>query len=157
MTKLAAGSRSLAPCATTLGVGAQAMRVSRRVAGLRNRLTSKALFRFDTELTSFVQAADPDPWRADQPLPDLVLKHARDFLRVLPSTLPEPTVGRDDDGVLVFEWLGVNARQVRVRLGVDGMLVYTGRLGVRRRISGAEPLGDELPGPIRQAILQVTA
>jgi hypothetical protein len=37
------------------------------------------------------------------------------------------------------------------------MLVYAGRLGPRRRISGAEPLGDELPGAIRQAILQVTA
>lgn len=158
MTKLAAGSRSFAPCATTLGLGAQAMRVSRRVAGVRNRLTSnKALFRFDTELTSFLQAAEPDPWRADQPLPELVLKYARDFLRVLPSTLPEPMVCRDEDGVLAFEWLGANARMVRVRLGADGMLVYTGRLGVRRRISGAEPLGDELPPLIRQAILQVTA
>lgn len=158
MTKLAAGARTLAPGTTTLGVGAQAMRVSRRIAGVRNRLTSsKALFRFDTELTSFLQAADPDPWRADRPLPEVVLDYARDFLRVLPTTLPEPGVSRDHDGALVFEWVGANARMVRVRLGADGMLVYTARLGVRRRISGAEPLGDELPPLIRQAIQQVAA
>jgi len=157
MTKLASGSRSLAPCATTLGIGSQATRVARQLAGVRNRLTSKALFRADAELAGFAQAADPDPWRADAPVPELVLKYARDFLRVLPSTLPEPLVTRDDDGALAFEWVGANARMVRVRLGADGMLVYSGRLGVRRRISGAEPLGDELPPMIRQTIQQVTA
>ena len=33
MTKLAAGTRSLAPFATTLGVGTHALRVSRQLAG----------------------------------------------------------------------------------------------------------------------------
>jgi hypothetical protein len=159
MTKLAVGSRSLALCATTLGVGGRALRLSRRLAGARSRLTSKALFRFDTELAGFAEAVDPDPWleEPDSPVPERVLKYARDFLRVLPSTLPEPMVTRGDDGGLVFEWAGENARVLRVRLGIDGMLVYTGRLGARRRISGAEPLGDELPVLIRQAILQVAA
>jgi hypothetical protein len=157
MTKLAAGSRSLALCATTFGVGGRALRVSRRLAGARGRLTSKALFRFDAELAGFAQAADPDPWIAEEPVPEMVLKYARDFLRVLPSNLPEPMVSRDDDGALVFEWAGANARMLRVRLGPDGMLVYTGRLGARRRISGAEPLGEELPPLIREAILQVAA
>jgi len=157
MTKLASGSRSLAPCATTLGIGSQATRLARQLAGVRNRLTSKALFRIDAELAGFSQAADPDPWRADAPVPAVVLQYARDFLRVLPSTLPEPLVSRDDDGMLAFEWVGANARMAKVRLGADGMLVYTARLGARRRISGAEPLGDELPPLIRQAIQQVTA
>lgn len=159
MTKLAVGSRSLALCATALGVGGRALRLSRRLAGARTRLTSKALFRFDAELAGFAEAVDPDPWlqEPDGPVPERVLKYARDFLRVLPSTLPEPMVARGDDGGLVFEWTGENARVLRVRLGADGMLVYAGRLGVRRRISGAEPLGDELPVLIRQAILQVAA
>jgi hypothetical protein len=157
MTKLAAGTRSLALCATALGVGGRALRVSRQLAGARGRLTSRALFRFDAELAGFAQASDPDPWRAEAPVPELVLKYARDFLRVLPSNLPEPLVSRDDDGMLSFEWVGANARVLKVRLGADAMLVYTGRLGARRRISGAEPLGEELPPLIRQAILQVAA
>jgi hypothetical protein len=159
MTKLAIGSRSLALCATTLGVGGRALRLSRRLAGARSRLTSKALFRFDTELAGFAEAVDADPWmqEPDQPIPERVLNYARDFLRVLPSTLPEPMVTRGEDGGLVFEWSGENARVLRVRIGTDGMLVYTGRLGARRRISGAEPLGEELPVLIRQAILQVAA
>ena len=155
MTKLANGARHLAACATTVGVGGQALRVTRQLAGARRRLTDKALFRFDVELSGFSHAADPDPWQADAPLPELVLRHARDFLRVLPGTLPEPLVVRDDDGALAFEWSGENARLLRVRVGADGMLVYSGRLGPRRRISGAEPLGDDLPVLIRQAIQQV--
>ena len=155
MTKLANGARHLSACATTVGVGGHALRVTRQLAGARRRLTDKALFRFDVELSGFSKAAGPDPWRADAPLPELVLRHARDFLRVLPGTLPEPLVVRDDDGALAFEWAGENARSLKVRVGADGMLVYSGRLGLRRRISGAEPHGDDQPVMIRQAIQQV--
>ncbi|MFZ4758964.1 MAG: hypothetical protein ACOYLX_12435 [Burkholderiaceae bacterium] len=155
MTKLANGAVARAAGSATLGVGSRALRVTRQVAGARKRLTSLALFRFDVELSGFAQAADPNPWAADAPLPELVLRHARDFLRVLPGTLPEPTVTRDDDGTLAFQWAGENARSLKIRLGADGMLVYSGRLGQRRRISGAEPLGDELPALIRHAIQQV--
>ena len=155
MTKLANGARHLSACATTVGVGGHALRVTRQLVGARRRLTDKALFRFDVELSGFSKAAGPDPWRADAPLPELVLRHARDFLRVLPGTLPEPLVVRDDAGALAFAWAGENARSLKVRVGADGMLVYSGRLGLRRRISGAEPLGDDLPAMIRQAIQQV--
>ena len=156
MTKLAHRTLLATVSATTLGVGTRALQVSRQLAGARTRLSSKALFRFDVELAGFAEAADPGAWRADEPLPEVVLAHARDFLRLLPGTLPEPRVSRDDEGRLAFEWLGENARSLTVRLGADAMLVYTGRLGARRRISGAEPLGDELPVIIRQAIQQVT-
>jgi hypothetical protein len=155
MTKLSDGARGRSAFATTLGVGARTLRVSRQVAGARQRLTSLALFRFDVALSGFAQAAQPDPWAVDTPLPELVLRYARDFLRVLPGSLPEPVMTRDDDGTLAFEWAGENARSLKVRLGADGMLVYSGRLGVRRRVSGAEPLGDELPPLIRHAIQQV--
>ncbi len=155
MTRLAHGGRHLSACATTVGVGGRALRVTRQLAGARRRLTDKALFRSDVELSGFSKAAEPDPWPADAPLPELVLRHARDFLRVLPGTLPEPLVVRDDDGALAFEWAGENARSLKVRVGADGMLVYSGRLGLRRRISGAEPLGDDLPVIIRQAIQEV--
>jgi hypothetical protein len=156
MTKLAAGSRSLALPSTTLGVGAPALNMTRRLARVRNRLTSKALFRFDVQLAGYAQAADPDPWRADAPLSDRVLRDARDFLRQLPSTLPAPSVARDDDGSLAFEWSGSPTRHLKVRFADDGMLVYSARLGGRQRVNGAEPLGESLPPLILHAIERVT-
>lgn len=152
MTKLALGARQLASAATALGVGQHALRVSRQLAGARKRLSSKALFRTDVELSGFAQAAGGDPWCADAPLPERMLSDARDFLRLLPGTLPEPLVSREDDGALAFEWLGDNERSLKVRLSSDGMLVYTARLGQRHRVSGAEPLGESLSPMIREAI-----
>jgi hypothetical protein len=155
MTKLAQGARGLASSASALGVGRHAMRLSRQIAGARKRLDSKALFRTDVELAGFAHATGLDPWRHELPLPERVLRHARDFLRLLPGTLPEPVVTRDDDGRLMFAWQGDNARSLKVLIDRDGMLVYTARLGQRRRLSGAEPLGDALSPLIREAIQRV--
>ena len=156
MTKLANGVRGLASTATALGVGQYALRVSRQLAGARNRLAAKALFRSDVALSGFAQAIGTDPWHADAPLPEVVLRHARDFLRMLPSTLPEPLVTRADDGGLIFEWTGEAHRSLKVGINLDGMIVYTARLGLRRRVSGAEPLGEALSPMIREAIQQVS-
>jgi hypothetical protein len=48
--------RGIASTATALGVGQYALRVSRQLAGARNRLAAKALFRNDVALTGFAQA-----------------------------------------------------------------------------------------------------
>lgn len=152
MTKLAHGPQHLGAHAGTLGIGGHALNVSRQLAGVRGRLSSKALLRHDVQLAAFAGMMGTDPWEVEAPLPESVLRHARDFLRVLPGTLPEPQVSRDGEGRLSFEWAGENARLLTVRVDPDGMLVYTGRLGPRRRVSGAEPLGAELPSLIRQAI-----
>lgn len=156
MTKLANGARSLASYATALGVGQHAVRLSRQIAGARKRLAGKALFRTDVALSGFAQAAG-DPWQADLPLPEQVLRQARDVLRVLPGTLPEPVVTRDDDGSLVFEWVGDATRVLKIRICGDGMIVYTARLGARRRVSGAEPIGGTLSPLLLEAIQQVSA
>jgi len=156
MTKLANGVRGLASTATALGVGQYALRVSRQLAGARDRLAAKALFRNDVALTGFAQAIGTDPWHAEAPLPEGVLRHARDFLRLLPSTLPEPRVTRAEDGGLIFEWTGDAHRWLKIGINIDGMVVYTARLGLRRRVSGAEPLGESLSPMIREAIQQVS-
>ncbi|MFN7641720.1 MAG: hypothetical protein ACK5PW_01305 [Burkholderiales bacterium] len=156
MTKLANGVRGLASTATALGVGQYALRVSRQLAGARDRLSAKALFRSDVALTGFAQPIGTDPWHADAPLPEVALHHARDFMRLLPSTLPEPRVTRADDGGLIFEWTGEAHRWLKVGINIDGMIVYTARLGLRRRVSGAEPLGESLSPMIREAIQQVS-
>jgi len=155
MMKFGAVSKTLAQQETALGVGSRGFRLSRAQPGGGRRPGGKAVFRPDALLSGFVQATEADPWRAERPVPEQVLRHASDFLRALPSTVPEPMICRDDDGMLVFEWVGADARTLRVRLSPDGMLLYSGRLGARRRVSGAEPIGDVLPPLIRHAILQV--
>lgn len=157
MTKLANGLPGLGSTATALGVGQYALRVSRQLAGVRNRLAAKALFRFDAELSGFAQGTDADPWQVGAPPAELVLRHARDFLRMLPGTLPEPLVTRDEGGGLMFEWTGGGCRSLKVWIGADAMIVYAARLGVRRRMSGAEPLGEALSPMIREAIRQVSS
>jgi len=95
-----------------------------------------------------------DGW-ACPPLPLELIHHARKFVRMLPAGAPVPAPTTDDNGQLAFQWTGDHPRQLRVVVSEDGMLVYSGRLGPRRRINGAEPLSDELPAPIRQSLRDV--
>lgn len=156
MMKFGAVPKGFAQHSTALGVGSRGFRLSRALPGAGRRSGGgKAVFRPDTLLSGFVQATDADPWRSERPVPEQVLRYASEFLTALPSTVPEPMICRDDDGMLAFEWVGADQRMLRVRLSPDGMLLYTGRLGARRRVSGAEPIGDVLPPLIRHAILQV--
>jgi hypothetical protein len=99
-------------------------------------------------------AGDPAAQGGDPPLPAATLQHGRQFLRLLPASLPVPQVSRDGDD-LWFEWVGDGARMVSVLIGSDGVMRYSGRLGARRRISGDEPLEGELPPLLREAIEQV--
>jgi hypothetical protein len=125
-----------------------------RLAALRDRLGAGADLGMPRRLEGYAQAferATPP----DAPLSEQVLVEAQAFRRLLPSTLPEPQVRRDDHGALAFEWTARETCYLRVSVEGDGMLVYTGRLGAKRRISGAEPLGRDLPVMIRQAILQL--
>jgi hypothetical protein len=161
MMKSGAVPKALLQHSTTLGAGAgagagaQAARLSRPLPAFGRRSQGRAVFRPDALLSGFVQAADADPWHHERPVPEQVLRYASEFLAALPSTVPEPLICRDDEGMLAFEWVGGDGRMLRVRLSPDGMLLYAGRLGARRRVSGAEPIGDVLPPLIRHAILQV--
>ncbi|HVL58662.1 MAG TPA: hypothetical protein VM491_19340 [Burkholderiaceae bacterium] len=128
------------------GYGPHSTWIARRLAGARSRLVDRGLYKYDTELAELAARDAPQ-----------TLNFARDVLRLLPTMASEPAVARDSDGLILFEWVGSNARTFSLRIGADGMLVYNGRLGARRRISGAEPLGLDLSPIIRQAIQQVGA
>ncbi|HLS54467.1 MAG TPA: hypothetical protein VK052_00240 [Zeimonas sp.] len=95
-----------------------------------------------------------DGWSCP-PLPLKLIHHARAFVRMLPAGAPVPVPTTDDNGQLSFQWTGAHARHLLVVVSEDGMLVYSGRLGPRRRINGAEPLSGELPAPIRQSLYDV--
>lgn len=149
-------TRALPVLTGTLGTGSHAMRIARQVARARARLANRALYKFDSELAQL----DKDPIDASGALlgrrvPGAVVHLAREFLRQLPATAPAPAMVTNTDGALSFQWTGFNARTFSISVSADGMLVYSGRLGSRRRISGAEPMTDDLPPIIREAIFAI--
>ncbi|HMM50288.1 MAG: hypothetical protein DWB43_09960 [Lautropia sp.] len=145
------------PAAGAIGVGSDSLRMSRQAAGARARLVEKGLHELDTALGEFAWAAERtlfERW-SGSPVALRLIHYAREFARLLPVTVAVPAPTADDQGLLAFEWTGSNARRLIVTIAEDGMLVYSGRLGPRRRISGAEPLAGHLPAPIRQALYDV--
>jgi hypothetical protein len=147
----------------------QARRVGADTVDMRDRSLRESVEAFATSALASVgmrtgtNSAEPvwiaadrlfDGW-ACPPLPLKLIHHAREFVRMLPAGAPVPVPTTDDNGQLSFQWTGAHARHLLVVVSEDGMLVYSGRLGPRRRINGAEPLCDELPAPIRQSLRDV--
>lgn len=145
------------PVSAAIGVGERSLQTTRKVAGARTRLADRGLSKADADLAGLAWAVGQTSlsgWLG-VPIPLRVLYHAREFVRLLPISAPIPTPTASDHGPLSFTWSGANGRHLIVTVSEDGMLVYSGRLGPRRRISGAEPLNGELPAPIRQALNDV--
>jgi hypothetical protein len=159
MTTLAQMPRALLQVAGTVAHGAHSVRLSRQLAGARTKLTNRALFKFDAELGDIASRPDALDLASIlmRPVPAPVVHFARELLRQLPPSAPDPKLVRDNEGSLSFQWFGSNERSLTIRVNPDGMLIYSGRLGMRRRISGAEPLTDDLPQVIRQAIKEISA
>ncbi|MCL4182305.1 MAG: hypothetical protein KJ011_02540 [Burkholderiaceae bacterium] len=145
------------PTAGAIGVGERSLQLSRLVAGARTKLGNRGLSRLDADLAALAWITERSVFehRIGTALPLRVLHYAREFVRLLPVSAPVPSPMVTDDGLLSFEWRGENTRYLAVMVSEDGMLVYNGRLGQRRRISGAEPLSGELPAPIRQSLQDV--
>ena len=149
-----------APSAGQGGPFRTLFRSGRAPVVLRTRPSDASPWLFDALRTDYRRLGRDAVPRTDQPVPESVLRHAREFLKAL-GTLPDPAVCRDADGGLVFEWVQSQvpphspARCLRVRIDADGMLVYAGRLGDRHRVNGAEPVGAEMPRLIREAIRMV--
>jgi hypothetical protein len=137
------------PVSAVIGVGERSLQTTRKVAAVRTRLADRGLSKADADLAGLARAVGQTSLSSwlDVPVPLRVLYHAREFVRLLPISAPIPTP--------TVTWSGANARHLIVTVSEDGMLVYSGRLGPRRRISGAEPLSGELPAPIRQSLNDV--
>lgn len=145
------------PASGAVGVGDHSLNISRQVAGARTKLADKGLSRAEVDLADLAWVTGQTSFATwnGTPVPLRVLYHAREFVRQLPVSAPVPTPTTSDQGLLSFSWSGAHARHLVVTISEDGMLVYGGRLGPRRRISGAEPLTGELPATIRQALSDV--
>jgi len=145
------------PVSAVIGVGERSLQTTRKVAAVRTRLADRGLSKADADLAGLARAVGQTSLSSwlDVPVPLRVPYHAREFVRLLPISAPIPTPTVSEHGPLSFTWSGANARHLIVTVSEDGMLVYSGRLGPRRRISGAEPLSGELPAPIRQSLNDV--
>lgn len=155
--KSLAGTDAGVPTAGAVGVGERSLQLSRQVAAARTKLGNRGLSRVDADLAAlaWITGRSVFEHRIGTALPLRVLHYAREFVRLLPVSAPVPAPTVTDNGMLSFEWCGENARYLAVAVSEDGMLVYSGRLGQRRRISGAEPLSGELPATIRQSLQDV--
>lgn len=156
------GRKALPIGAGTLAVGGYSLRITRQLAHARSKIGNRGLYKFAAELDDIsgppVDQGTTSPFRPPvKQVPGEVVHFARDFLRLLPNNAPAPALVTDSDGALSFEWTGFNERVLSISVSPDGMLVYRGRLGSRRRISGAEPLAVDLPPIIRHALLEVRA
>ncbi len=140
----------------TLAVGTYSTQATKQVARARAKLRNRGLYKFAAELDGL--AAPVSPARPLQrPVPGEVVRFARELLCMLPGDAPAPMLIADPQGDLTFQWSGANERALSIQVSPDGMLVYRGRLGTRRRVSGAEPIANDLPAIIRQALMQVRA
>ncbi len=156
--------RKVLPIGTgTLAVGSYSLRITRQLARARSKIGNRGLYRIAAELDDIavprveISAEGLRPRSMSRQVPGEVVHFARDLMRLLPNSAPAPALVTDSDGALSFEWTGFNERVLSISVSPDGMLVYRGRLGSRRRISGAEPLAVDLPPIIRHALLEVRA
>jgi len=76
---------------------------------------------------------------------------ADQFLRLLPTTIPNPEIVADRDGEILIEWDLGRRRVFTVSVGRDGTLSFSGLFG-HRKIHGTEHLGELLPLAISDAL-----
>ena len=88
-------------------------------------------------------------------LSSATLQNAHAFLTMLPTWLPMPETRRHGHGQVALEWSGDGGCTLNVRIGQDGMLIYSARLGARGRLDGAEPIGEQLSPVVMHLMRQL--
>ncbi|ANH69634.1 hypothetical protein [Mitsuaria sp. 7] len=85
---------------------------------------------------------------------------ARRFLLALPSHLLvaglAPELALDNDGDIVFDWVGTGDRMLTVTLSETGKLHYAARLSAWDKEHGTKRFVDSIPRPILELIQKVT-
>lgn len=94
-----------------------------------------------------------DGYGASAVLPGSIY-YTRQFLRLLPLTIPLPSFAVDPDGEISIEWDHGRRRIFSVSIGRDGTLNYAGLIG-HRSFHGEEPLAWGIPKRILDGIKSV--
>jgi len=82
--------------------------------------------------------------------------YARQFLRLLPSTVPLPDITADTDGEILFEWDQGRRRIFSISVGRDGTLTFAGLFG-HTKMHGTEHLREALPMVISDYLARLFA
>ena len=79
---------------------------------------------------------------------------AKEFLKLLPDTIPMPEFSVDPDGEVSFDWFYSKARLISISIGDDGSLTYIGFFG-DARMKGVEHLDEKIPGSINELFARI--
>ncbi len=82
--------------------------------------------------------------------------YAKQFLRLLPSTIPVPDITVDTDGEILFEWDLGRRRIFSVSIGRDGTLTYAALFGYTKTY-GTEHPREALPSVISDCLARLIA
>lgn len=79
---------------------------------------------------------------------------AKEFLNLLPDSIPTPEFSVDPDGEISFEWFYSKSRLISISVGNDGSLTYIGFLG-KVRMKGVEFLDEKIPVTINKLFARI--
>lgn len=87
--------------------------------------------------------------------PESVKRVAMAFLESLPTDVPAPELGLDNDGEVTFDWTGTNGRMMTLALRGDGRLAYACRISASDKQNGTKVFVDAVPNVVVECIRQV--
>jgi hypothetical protein len=83
------------------------------------------------------------------------LEQALSFIMSLPSWLPAPDVGVDNDGDITFEWYSGPYKTITVAIDAEGKLNYAVLFSQGINRHGTDFFADGIPKDILQAIIRI--
>jgi hypothetical protein len=89
--------------------------------------------------------------------PELAKRTAFAFIEALPSDVPAPDLGLDEDGEVTFDWAGTNGRMITLALRTDGRLSYACRISAIDKQNGTKLFVDTIPNVVIECIRQVVS
>lgn len=87
--------------------------------------------------------------------PTSVKRVAMAFLEALPTDLPAPDLGLDNDGEVTFDWTGTHGRMMTIALRKDGRLSYACRISAYDKQNGTKIFIDSVSNVVVECIRQV--
>ena len=79
---------------------------------------------------------------------------AKEFLNMLPDSIPAPEFSVDPDGEISFDWFYSKFRLISISIGDDGSLTYIGFLG-NVLMKGVEYLDEKIPESINELFTRI--
>lgn len=81
---------------------------------------------------------------------------AQALLMALPSDIPAPEFDVDNDGDIVFDWVGPGSRMLTIAISEYGRIHYAARLTATKSRNGSDIFVDAIPREITDLVRAVT-